>query len=158
MVRIDLNRSFTYSELQSNFMLYGLFVNSLSKTKEESFKKIKGGLENFVEFLKRIFINFDNNKINKERTFIFQLRSSDWGSQDFYIIDGEDYMNYYVDEEQRKKAVMKLSLIFYPMTGDDEHYKEEYEVTKLRGSFKLIENMEFLIPRNDEEPYIYHNL
>lgn len=158
MVTIDLNRSFTYSELQSNFMLYGLFVNSLSKTKEESFKKIKGGLENFVEFVKRIFINFDNNKINKERTFIFQSRSSDWGSQDFYIIDGEDYMNYYVDEEQRKKAVMKLSLIFYPMTGDDEHYKEEYEVTKLRGSFKLIENMEFLIPRNDEEPYIYHNL
>ena len=64
-----------FPEMQLDLFLYCILVNTLDKTKGEIFDEIKEKLHLLREKLKSIFSEFDNNKIHKERTFVFPLRS-----------------------------------------------------------------------------------
>lgn len=89
------NKTLNLAETQVNLMLHGLFVNSLSKTKKESFKQIKEEVQPLVDALKKTFEEFDKNEIHNNMTFIYQLRSPNRRGHDFYILDGRDFIRIY---------------------------------------------------------------
>lgn len=112
-------------------MLYGVFVSSLSKTKKESFTQIKKELKPLIDCLKNNFSEFDKNEIHKNRTFIYQLRSPNWSDDDFYILDGTDFIRIYHEEDGNDVKGLSLT------TEDREisfvvksRYKGNYVVKK----------------------------
>ena len=83
-----------FPEMQLELFLYCILVSALDKTKGEIFDEIKEKLHPLREKLKSIFSEFDNNKIHKERTFVFTLRSPVGYYDTFFnvrLIDGEEY-------------------------------------------------------------------
>ena len=117
----------TFAETEVNLMLYCLFVNSLSKTKPDSFSEIKELVQPLVDFLRKNFREFDKNEIHKERTFIYHLRSPTGLHDDFYVLEGKDYL--------KDKDIRSMSLTI-------EHEDEDYD--KVRH---LVKN----VVRRDED-------
>ena len=89
------------AETEVNLMLYGLLVNSLSKTRKESFQEIKEMVQPLVDVLRKTFSEFDKNEIHKERTFIYHLRLPTGYHDDFYIIEGKDYIKEFRKHEDK---------------------------------------------------------
>ena len=61
-------------KIEINLRLYCIFVNSLGKTTDKKFEKVKRKLKLWVKLLKEMFCEFDKNDIHKNYTFIFANR------------------------------------------------------------------------------------
>ena len=53
-----------FVKIEINLRLYCIFVNSLSKTTDEKFERVKKRLKLWIKILKEMFCKFDKNKIH----------------------------------------------------------------------------------------------
>ena len=118
-----------FPEMQLDLFLYCILVNTLDKTKGEIFDEIKEKLHLLREKLKSIFSEFDNNKIHKERTFVFTLRSPVGYYDTFFNLrlnDGEkyNYLDILNDEEldEELDEDNKIKTMFLDYCSFDNKY------------------------------------
>ena len=58
-------KGLNFDNIELNLVLYCLFVNSLSKTTDKKFDKVKKRLRFMIKFFKEMFFEFDKNDIHK---------------------------------------------------------------------------------------------
>ena len=63
-------RHLNFVKIEINLRLYCIFVNSLGKTTDKKFEKVKRKLKLWIKLLKEMFCEFDKNDIHKNYTFI----------------------------------------------------------------------------------------
>ena len=79
-------------KVEINLRLYCIFVNSLSKTTDKKFDKVKKRLRFWIKVLKEMFYEFDKNDIHKDHTYIFAHRCELGTDDSFYEINGKEYV------------------------------------------------------------------
>ena len=121
------NKIMNYAEMQVDLILYCILVNGLDKTKGEKFDQIKEEMQPLIKILKEIFCEFDKNKIHKERTFIFPLRSPVGTDDEFYIINNKEDMLSYNDDEDDYYADIKC-MFLYKATNKDKRKNKYYNI------------------------------
>ena len=110
-----------FSDLNVALILYCILVNGLDKTKGEKFNQIKKEIQPLIKILKEIFCEFDKNEIQKERTFIFPLKSpAGFHNDDYlYVINNKNYMyRYFFDD-------VKSMFLCFNIDKDEEDEKDE---------------------------------
>ena len=63
-------RHLNFVKIEINLRLYCIFVNSLGKTTDKKFEKVKRKLKLWIKLLKEMFCEFDKNDIHKNYTFL----------------------------------------------------------------------------------------
>ena len=137
---IDLKfkmKKMVYAEMQVYLMLYCIFVNGLNKIKDVRFNGIKKEFEPLTKILKNIFCEFDKNEIHKEMTFIFPLRLPNGEYTSMYIINNDDLIIKYEDDNRLislflhentiKNKVDKRKFKYYSIVLDESLHGEEVE-------------------------------
>ena len=113
-----------YAEMEVDLILYCILVNGLDKTKGEKFDQIKKEMQPLIKILKESFCEFDKNEIHKERTFIFELKSSAAPHGYFHFINKDDMLEYFSDVDVKFLFLHKATNI----DKKDERKFKYYEI------------------------------
>ena len=122
-------------KIEIKLILYCLFVNSLSKTTDKKFDKVKKRLRFWIKLLKEMFYEFDKNDIHKDHTYIFDTCSLD--EEHYYELNGKEYVANRdetgetrslfltnVEFDKRFESPKSLFMRTNPETGKYESYYE----------------------------------
>ena len=122
-------------KVEINLILYCLFVNSVSKTTDKKFDKVKKRLRFWIKVLKEMFYEFDKNDIHKDHTYIFDTCRVD--DEHYYELNGKEYVAN-IDEtgetrslfltnvefDKRFESPKSLFMRTNPETGEYKNYYE----------------------------------
>ena len=95
--------------------------------------------------MKEIFCEFDKNEINKERTFIFGLRSPAGSHDDFYNINNKNYLIEYSSDDDVKSMYLHFTnkdirALFFPfVVNRDEKDERKHKNYSIVLDYSLID-------------------
>ena len=166
-----------FVKVEISLRLYCLFVNSLSKTTDKKFDKVKKRLRFWIKVLKKMFYEFDKNDIHKDHTYIFAHRCEYGFDDQFYELNGKEYVAYrdekdglrsmfLSDVEFDKKFESPKSLFMRtdPETGEYENYRESELGCELEVAHVKFHRLKYIHENvNKEDPryksyYLYEVL
>ena len=129
-------KGLNFGNIGLNLILYCLFVNSLSKTTDKKFDKVKKRLRFMIKFFKEMFFEFDKNDIHKDHTYIFAYNCK-FSDDKFYTLNGKDYLEDRDEKDEIRSMILtdvefdkrferpkNLFMRIDPETGEYEGYYE----------------------------------
>ena len=129
-------KGLNFVKIELNLILYCLFVNSLSKTTDKKFDKVKKRLRFWIKVLKEMFYEFDKNDIHKDHTYIFAY-NCEASDDKFYTLNGKDYLEDRDEKDEIRSMILthvefdkKFERPKYPFrridpeTGEYKNYNE----------------------------------
>ena len=159
-------------KVEINLSLYCLFVNSLSKTTDKKFDKVKKRLRFWIKVLKEMFYEFDKNDIHKDHTYIFDHRCKYGTDEHFYELNGKEYVAnrdekgglrtmflFNVQFDKKFESPKSLFMRTDPETGEyDSYYESELgcELERANTHFHRLKYIHENVNKEDPRYQSYH--
>ena len=155
-----------YVKVEISLRLYCLFVNSLSKTTDKKFGKVKKRLRFWIKELKEMFYEFDKNDIHKDHTYIFAHRCECGTDEKFYTLNGKEYVANRDEEDGLRSMILSdvefdkkfespksLFMRTDPETGEYKNYSKSELVCELEEAHDKFHFLKYIHENvNKEDP------
>ena len=158
-------------KVEFSLILYCIFVNSLSKTTDKKFDKVKKRLRFWIKVLKEMFYEFDKNDIHKDHTYIFAHICEYGTHSSYYELNGKEYVanrdekdglrSMFISNVKFDKKIERPKSLFMrtdPETGEYEKYYESELERELEVAHVKFHHLKYLNENVNKEDPRYETL